>query len=75
MPLSELLFVFIVFYLLYRFVFHFLLPVIRATHHVKRQFRNMQGGADTQQTAQTQEKTRPAEKAPVGEYIDFEEVE
>jgi len=42
MPLSELFFIGIVCYLIYRFVFNFLLPVMRTTRHVREQFRNMQ---------------------------------
>jgi hypothetical protein len=41
---AEFIFVAIVLYLLYRFVFNFLLPVMRATHQVRQQFRNMQSG-------------------------------
>jgi hypothetical protein len=44
MPLSEILFLAIVVYLLYRFIVNFLLPVVRATRHVREQFRDMQGG-------------------------------
>lgn len=86
MPLSEILFLGIVFYLLYRFVFHFLLPIVRTTRHVREQFRNMQGGMDQQQQHQSQTQTqtpprqpRPAERhssphGPAEDYIDFEEV-
>lgn len=41
MALSEIFFLAIVFYLLYRFVFNFLVPVARTTRHVRQQFRNM----------------------------------
>lgn len=81
MPLSELLLLAIVFYLLYRFVFHFLLPIARTTKHVREQFRNMQGGtAQEQQTqSRTQQTKRPDERhsSPHGraeDYIDFEEI-
>jgi hypothetical protein len=40
---SEILFLAIVLYILYRFVANFLLPVVRATRQVREQFRNMQG--------------------------------
>ncbi|HET6254389.1 MAG TPA: hypothetical protein VFE32_09955 [Puia sp.] len=43
MLLADLLFLVIVVYLAYRFVFNFLLPIVRATHQVRKQFRNMQG--------------------------------
>jgi len=44
MPLSEILFLAIVLYLLYRFVFNFLLPVVKTTRQVREQFKNMQEG-------------------------------
>lgn len=89
MPLSEILFLAIVFYLLYRFVFNFLLPIVRTTRQVREQFRNMQGGmndirggANQQQQAHAQttpKQTRATERhsSPHGraeDYIDFEEV-
>jgi hypothetical protein len=42
MPLSEILFFGVVFYLAYRFIFNFFLPVFRTTRHIRQQFRNMQ---------------------------------
>jgi hypothetical protein len=41
-PLSRVFFLAIVFYLLYRFVFNFLVPLFRTTKQVRDQFRNMQ---------------------------------
>ncbi|MBS1603424.1 MAG: hypothetical protein JST42_12210 [Bacteroidetes bacterium] len=81
MALSEIFFLAIVLYLLYRFIFNFLLPVVRTTRQVREQFRNMQEGANgdpgagsgptsQQQPRQEQKPKQP----PVGEYIDFEEV-
>ena len=70
----------IVLYLLYRFVFNFLLPVVKTTRQVREQFRNMQEGnghnaggnynGGQQQPRQEQKPKQP----PMGEYIDFEEV-
>ncbi|HXB07870.1 MAG TPA: hypothetical protein VNW04_12150 [Puia sp.] len=86
MALSEIFFLAIVFYLLYRFVFNFLVPVARTTKHVRRQFRNMQEmqeamreqGGMRQQETQGQPRPvqpqRPAQKPPTGDYIDFEEI-
>ena len=60
MPLSEILFFGIVFYLLYKFVFNFFLPIFKTTRAFKEQFRNMrdnaQGRADPfqQRTGTTQ---------------------
>jgi hypothetical protein len=81
MPLSEIFFLAIVLYLLYRFVFNFLLPVVRTTRQVRQQFRNMQEGMGGEQQSfnehvQGQQKQqRPSGgKPPAGDYIDFEEI-
>lgn len=83
MPLSEIFFLAIVLYLLYRFVFNFLLPVVRTTRQVREQFRNMQegmGAAERQQfeagerVQQQQNQARGGAKPPAGDYIDFEEI-
>ena len=87
MPLSEIFFLAIVFYLLYRFVFNFLLPIVRTTRHVREQFRNMQGGMGQQEPARTEQQTRTQAQppprsserhssphGPAEDYIDFEEV-
>jgi hypothetical protein len=79
MPLSEILFLAIVFYLLYRFVFNFLLPVVRATRQVRQQFRNMQGGEQPKQPAGGPAAPRAGERhssphGPKEDYIDFEEI-
>ena len=79
MPLSEILFLAIVVYLLYRFLFNFLLPVIRATRQVRQQFRNMQGGEQPKQPTGGPGPARPGERhsSPKGakeDYIDFEEI-
>ena len=83
MPLSEIFFLAIVLYLLYRFVFNFLLPVVRTTRQVRQQFRNMQEGMGGEQQpfnggerVHTQQKQqRPSGgKPPKEDYIDFEEI-
>jgi len=43
MLLADILFLAIIVYLAYRFIFNFLLPIVRATHQVRKQFRDMQG--------------------------------
>lgn len=76
MALSEIFFLAIVFYLLYRFVFHFIVPVARTTRHVRQQFRNMQETQEDRRQPHSQP-TRPQRQdknPPVGEYIDFEEI-
>ena len=78
MPLSEIFFLGIVLYLLYRFVFNFLLPVVRTTRQVRRQFMNMQDTMQGQGRAQEQPRPQPKQETPsngkMGEYIDFEEI-
>jgi hypothetical protein len=88
MALSEIVFLGIVLYLLYKFVFNFFLPIFRTTKHVREQFRNMQGTQQHSdgpfQRSYTQQGGGPAPKRPeaanpgskntMGEYIDFEEI-
>ena len=77
MPLSEILFLAIVLWLLYRFFFNFLLPVIRTTRQVRDQFRNMQNPnshAQPREAPQQKKKDPGASHNNMGEYIDFEEI-
>jgi hypothetical protein len=79
MALSEVFFLAIAFYLLYRFVFNFIVPVARTTRHVRQQFRNMQDMQDPPRQQQAQSgpppsQQRPTSKPQAGEYIDFEEI-
>jgi hypothetical protein len=85
MALSEIFFLAIVFYLLYRFVFNFIVPVARTTRHVRQQFRNMQESQESmrqqQEPYQQHTQSRPqasqqraAQKPEAGDYIDFEEI-
>jgi hypothetical protein len=79
MLLADVLFLAIVVYLGYRFIFNFLLPIVRATHQVRQQFRNHFGGGapgsgqPTTGTNGTREEKR-THKPPAEDYIDFEEV-
>ena len=66
-------------YILYKLVFHFIIPVYKATRQVKKGFRNMQQQMDEQMKQQQQQQGYGAgheqsstEKA--GDYIDFEEI-
>jgi hypothetical protein len=67
-------------YLLYRLVFHFIIPVYKTTRQVKKQFRGMHGRMqdymNQQQQAQQQSSVQKQEtgKGKAGDYIDFEEV-
>ena len=80
--LAEIFLLVIVFYLLYRFVFNFLVPVIRTTRHVRQQFRHMHEGMDGRQQESTGWQQpgpggRERHSSPKGaaeDYIDFEEI-
>ena len=76
--LAEIFLIVIVFYLLYRFVFNFLVPVVKTTRHVRQQFRNMQNAAGEQPEQQSQPKSwqerRSSPKGPAEDYIEFEDV-
>lgn len=82
MPLSEILFLVIVFYLLYKFVFNFLVPVFRTTRHVRQQFRNMRDGMgpqepqpqQSQQTSSRPQERHSSTRGAAEDYIDFEEI-
>ena len=88
MSLSELVFLVIVFYLLYKFVFNLFLPIFRTTKEVKQQFRNMRDAMQDQANNPFQQRTAAPQNAPqqpkkpeptrssntMGEYIDFEEI-
>lgn len=59
MQLSEIFFLGIVLYLSYRFVFNFLLPIVRTTKQVKEQFRHMQDHMQNQAGGYQQEPRQP----------------
>ena len=73
----------ILFYLLYRLVTGFLIPVFRTTRHVREQFNQMNGqaggpppespGASGADTRKTHDTAHP-NTSKVGEYIDFEDI-
>jgi len=48
MYVADVLFLAIVVYLAYRFIFNFLLPIVRATHQVRQQFRDNFGDSGRQ---------------------------
>ena len=76
--LAEIFLIVIVFYLLYRFVFNFLVPVVKTTRHVRQQFRNMQNAAGEQPQQQSQPKSlqerHSSPKGPAEDYIEFEDI-
>jgi len=88
--LPEIFFFAIVFYVLYRFIFNFVVPIARTTRQVRQQFRNMQemhqqaqegqneygqGQTGYRQGAQASARQQnPTSNDKMGEYIDFEEI-
>jgi hypothetical protein len=75
----------ILFYLLYRFIGGFLIPLFRTTVHMRRQFHDMNSTTGNQPgnppnpgngSAEPNGKTNApgSTSSKVGEYIDFEEV-
>ena len=76
--LSFLFFAFL-FYVLFKLVFDFLLPVYRTTRRVRKSFRDMQQKMQEQQAGtgghQPSSNGKATNgKAPLGDYIEFEEV-
>lgn len=67
-------------YLLYRLIFHFILPIYRTTKQVKKGFRDMQEKMYQQQnqeqstTEHFSQNKRADGNTQVGDYIDFEEI-
>lgn len=76
MLLADVLFLVIVVYLGYRFIFNFVLPILRTTHHVRKQFQHMRDagapGPGSPNNSQATEKR--TQKPPADDYIDFEEI-
>ena len=79
MILRFLFFVFL-FYVLFKLVFDFVIPIYKTTRRVKQSFRDMHqkmqegqnNGASGHQPSQNG--TIKKEQEPLGDYIDFEEV-
>ena len=67
-------------YLLYRFIVGFIIPVVRTTSHVKKQFNSMKEQMETQQAGQQNGRSsvNGVDQKPKydveGEYIKFEEI-
>ena len=84
MYLRFLLYAFLI-YLLYRLIFHFIIPVYKTTKQVKKQFRDMHSRMEEQMNQQASftgdSKDKQADdlkksttKERGGDYIDFEEL-
>lgn len=65
-------------YLLIRFVFNFLIPLIRTASQVRRQFdevkNRMQDQVNDPYRGQANQPQKPVEKIDKDDYIDFEEI-
>lgn len=84
--LADLLFLVLVGYILYRFIYGFVVPLMRASRQVRDQFRNMQrpsNGSAAYDDPQRHSGQQPGSgssgpkrgfKPPAEDYIDFEEV-
>jgi len=83
MPIVRLILIILAIYFAYRFIFHFLIPVYRASKRMQQQFRGMHdqmnqhmGGQHTQPQQQgTKTTANPDNRTAASkDYIDFEEV-
>ncbi|HVX28267.1 MAG TPA: hypothetical protein VHB70_18115 [Parafilimonas sp.] len=71
----EWLFTFLVFYLLYRLIFDFILPVSRVSAHVRNKVNEMNRQQQEQPNSnQTYSTSKQTTKPPADDYIDFEEI-
>lgn len=61
-------------YILYRFIFHFVIPVYLNAKIMSRKMKEMQERMDQQRQAPPQEAPVQKKSAPAGEYIDYEEI-
>ena len=70
------LFYFFLFYLGYRLLFNFIIPVIRTTMRVKKGFREMKDQAMRQSAPSSSNDVNEKQKKKVDkeDYIDFEEI-
>jgi F0F1-type ATP synthase membrane subunit b/b' len=80
-PDMKFIFYCILFYLLYKLIFNFIIPVYKASNHIKKNIRNAQAQQQQfyeqqqrqQQQAQQQKQQKQAPSSD-SEYIDYEEV-
>ena len=75
----KILFYFILFYYIAKFVMRFLAPILlrKAMEKAQQSFRQQQQPQqprESQTTLESPKNDRPKEKTKVGEYIDFEEI-
>jgi hypothetical protein len=76
--MARIVFLLIAFYLAYRLVFDLIVPVIRTTRSMRRQFskmRDQSNNAGQNNAGKDNNHASRQSKSKVGEYIDFEETE
>jgi hypothetical protein len=61
-------------YLAYRFIFNFVIPVYQATRKIRKGMNEMHSRMQEQSNQQQSSQPSGSKKPPVGDYIDFEEV-
>ena len=64
-------------YFLYKFIFDFIIPLFRATRHIKKQVNEFQNRMQQQQQEPAQQNTftkQTTTPSKAGDYIEFEEV-
>jgi len=66
------------FYLLYKFIFEFVIPIFKTTRQVQKKMnefqQNMNKQAETNRTSCTNMDKPPVSKPKSDDYIDFEEI-
>lgn len=70
----EWIFIFLVFYLLYKLIFDFILPVSRASVQIKNKMNQMNEQQQRQYNSPKTNTEQPKTKSHADEYIDYEEV-
>lgn len=74
MNIMKLLFELFIFYLLYKLIFEFIIPVFQATRQMKNKVAGMQQRMQEEEARRSQPEPRREEPVKAGEYIEFEEV-
>lgn len=62
------------FYFLLRFLFRFVLPIVRVTRHTQAKMNEIRKKMEEMEAQQTKVNTSKHNKTTEGEYIDYEEV-
>ena len=68
------IFTLLVLYLLYKLIFDFILPVSKASGHMRDKINEMNSGRPSYDNDQHSNPPKQTERPPKEDYIDFEEV-